>query len=102
MRLLALLAACNSALSRPPDYHQDVAPLLAHYCQDCHHAGGVAPVPSLADYENVRTYSEPIRMAAETRWMPQWSADDSGSCGTWKDARGLGDAEIASIVRWQE
>jgi hypothetical protein len=100
--LIFLVAACNHPPAHPPDYHNDVAPLIESYCRDCHHAGGVAPVPSLADYDDVKTYAEPIRIGAELRWMPPWAADNSGRCGTWQDARWMRDEDIATIVKWQE
>src|SRR5689334_14646280 len=102
MRLLLLLAACNHAAALPPDYQHDVAPLLGTYCHDCHQMDGVAPVPSMADYDNIRTYAEAIRIAVETRWMPPWGADNSGRCGTWDHARWMSEDDIATIVRWQK
>jgi Copper type II ascorbate-dependent monooxygenase, C-terminal domain len=96
-----LLAACNAPpAAHPPDYHHDVAPLLAAYCRDCHQPGGVAPVPSLDEYEDVKSYLQPIQVAVETRGMPPWGADNSGSCGTWRDARWMSDADLATVTRW--
>jgi hypothetical protein len=84
-----------------PTYYRDVAPILSARCQECHGAGEIAPAPSLADYENVRSYVDPIRFDVQARLMPLWGADDGGACGTWDGARWLADEEIATIVAWQ-
>jgi hypothetical protein len=97
--LAAALAGCRA---RTPTYHQDVAPILAQQCRDCHHAGGVAPVPPLDSYANVRIYAQTIRMAVQTRQMPPWGADNTGLCGTWYDARWLTSDEISTVARWQQ
>ncbi len=99
------LVACSApapAPKGPPTYLGDVAPLIAARCSECHHAGGVAPSPSLADYEDVKSYADPISMDAQLRTMPPWGADDSGACGTWDGARWLTDDEIATFVTWEK
>jgi hypothetical protein len=93
--------ACNSLPSQPPTYHHDIEPIFAARCQECHHMGGVAPVPLLDDYETARSYAEPISLAVETRWMPAFGANDSGLCGHWQDARWLTPDEISAIAEWQ-
>jgi mono/diheme cytochrome c family protein len=96
-----LLAACNRALPpREPTYHSDIEPLFAVHCRSCHQPNGINPVPSLLDYESVRTYAEPIRLFTQARVMPPWAADNSGECGTWVDAHWLSDAQIATISDW--
>ncbi len=86
----------------PPTYLSDIAPLIAAHCQECHKVGGVSPAPSLADYEDVKSYAEPIGMDVQLRTMPPWGVDDGGWCGTWDDARWLTDDEIARVVMWQQ
>ncbi len=110
----AALASCQSPSQRAPTdrhevaplveptYYHDVAPIISARCQECHGTGEIVPAPSLADYENVRSYAEPIRFDVQAREMPLWGADDSGACGTWDDARWLSDDELATIVAWQE
>src|SRR5207248_1885482 len=66
----ALLVAVAGCRARAPTYHRDVAPLLAAHCAECHRAGGVAAVPPLDSYANVKMYAQPIRYAVQTRPMP--------------------------------
>jgi hypothetical protein len=103
VRLALLVAAvAGGCHKRAPTYHQDVDPIFAAHCRECHHAGGVAPIPTLADYDSARMYAQPIKLAVQSRAMPPWAADDTGLCGRWQDARWLSSDEIATIARWQE
>jgi hypothetical protein len=99
---VAVVVLASGCRARTPSYHSDVAPILARRCRNCHHAGGVAPVPTLDDYASARMYAQPIRLAVQTRRMPPWGADDTGLCGTWQDARWLTTDEISTVARWEE
>jgi hypothetical protein len=100
--VLALVAVTAGCRSRTPTYYDDVAPILAQRCAECHRPGGVAPIPLLDSYENVKMYAEPMRVAVQTRRMPPFAADDTGECGTWEDARWLTTGEIATIAAWSQ
>ncbi len=66
------LVACGPAAAGPT-YHQDVAPLLAARCTNCHVAGGIAPF-ALTSLENAQTMSKAMVMAVESGRMPPWKA----------------------------
>ena len=57
--LTALFAAAGGAVvfaqaPRPVTFSRDVAPILQRSCQNCHHAGAIAPM-------SLVTYEEPAR-----------------------------------------
>jgi hypothetical protein len=54
-------------------FHQDVQPILAAKCGQCHGDGGVAGLP-LMRFEEARAASWPIRQALMADRMPPWSA----------------------------
>lgn len=80
-------------------YHEHVEAILQERCLACHVDGGVAPF-SLEGYANANALQVSIQVAASTRLMPPWGVDNSGACRTWKDARWLSDAELATIDDW--
>ena len=59
-----------------PTYHQDVAPLVAARCTNCHQAGGVAPF-ALTDFKAVQTFGPAMVAAVEAGRMPPWKAADA-------------------------
>jgi hypothetical protein len=68
--VVAMLSGCAPSA---PTYHQDIAPLLAARCTNCHQPGGVAPF-SLADFEHAKPMAEAMVIAVEARRMPPWKA----------------------------
>ena len=82
-----------------PRFYEDVAPILMASCVGCHRPGGVAPF-SLITYEDADAAAPVIPEMVTTRQMPPWGADNSGACNTYRDARWLDDAEIATLVEW--
>ena len=56
-----------------PTYHQDVAPLLAARCTNCHAKGGIAPF-SLETAEDAQPMSKAIVAAVQAGRMPPWKA----------------------------
>jgi len=107
---LALAVGCGNDRTTggddtPPDpgsgprFYEDVAPILATSCVQCHQPGGIAPF-SLISYEDATGVAELIPNQVMTRSMPPWGADNSGSCNTFQDARWLADDDIATIVAW--
>lgn len=82
-----------------PTYHADVAPLLARHCTGCHTRGGVAPF-ALESYAEAAPLAGAIAAATLSRTMPPFLANASGDCNTYRDARWLSDAEIATFGAW--
>jgi hypothetical protein len=102
--LVALLgaAAADSKSGRqpkPPTFTKDVAPILQRRCEECHRAGGVAPV-SLVTYKEVRPWARSIREKVVKREMPPFHA--KGDVGRYHDDPRLTDSEIATISDWVE
>ena len=114
---LSLVTACGGGSSGPglaakddsktvgiasPSYHEDIAPLLNNNCVACHRDGGIAPF-ALDDYAAVisaTNMNHHIDTSTKYRTMPPYLADNSGQCNTFKDARWLNDADIATIGNW--
>ena len=86
-----------SRVSREVTFARDVAPILFANCAYCHRPGEVAPF-SLLSYKDARPWAVSIKKAVSTRQMPPWNADPH--YGSFRDARRLTDAEIATIVAW--
>lgn len=82
-------------------YHRDVAPILYRHCVTCHVDGGIAPFPLLS-YGDAAAVGGLMQYATAMRMMPPFPVDNTGACNTYRDARWLGDDEIATIGRWVE
>ncbi len=106
-RTLGIVVAGAFAMAGQPackrkafTYHDDVAPILARHCLGCHSPKGVSPNPRLSTFEQASKVQQRLKRSVQTRKMPPWGADNTGLCGTWKDARWLTDDEISTIVGW--
>lgn len=90
------LWACGGGESGPT-YHQDVKPILAGRCENCHRSGGIAPF-ALDSYELAKNAAAAIKPAVVSRRMPPWSAGpaDHG----YKHDPSLSDAQIELVSRW--
>src|SRR5690349_19893760 len=103
----AVLAASASALrpaaANSTELHaafaKDCAPILQAKCQDCHHAGGMAPM-SLVTYEETRPWAAAMKQRVETRMMPPWHLDKTVGIQKFQNDLSLNDEQIATIVRW--
>jgi hypothetical protein len=96
------VSACSDMTAAPeriPTYHEDVAPILAANCVTCHQEGQIGPF-ALVDYEGVRAHAEAIRASTQSRSMPPFVLDNSGSCNTYVEGRWLTDAQIATLGKW--
>jgi hypothetical protein len=82
-----------------PTFWQDMAPLFAAHCVECHQAGGIAPF-RLDDYAEARQRAASIRLATASRSMPPWGVTSDGSCGEFASSKALDDAQIALIDAW--
>ncbi|MFW6200681.1 MAG: hypothetical protein ACOC8K_08910, partial [Gemmatimonadota bacterium] len=84
-----------------PTWTEDVAPIMAESCMNCHRPGQVAPMTFLS-YEEVRPWARSIKMMVEQRIMPPWHADDTYPRGEHEfgNDRRLSDEEIETIVAW--
>lgn len=80
-------------------YAKHVSSILHKHCVPCHRDGEIAPF-SLTDYEEVVGWAEMIQEVVQQRRMPPWGANPD--VGTFANARGMAQAEIALIDRWVE
>ena len=83
--------------SEKPTFYKDVLPILQGHCQECHRAGGIAPM-AFETYEETRRYAAAIGMAAEKRTMPPWFAERG--IGKFSNDQSLSDAQTATIAAW--
>ena len=80
-------------------YYGELRPIVARHCASCHVSGGVAPFP-LTTFEEVSIWGARLVEVTRDRIMPPYLADNSGACETFRDARWLTDAEIATFAAW--
>ena len=80
-------------------FAKDIAPILQQKCQECHHAGSMAPM-SLVTYEETRPWAKAIRERVITRQMPPWHIDPTVGVQKFKNDMSLSQAQIDTIVRW--
>jgi hypothetical protein len=80
-----------------PTFYRDVLPILQQHCQDCHRAGGIAPMP-FESHEQTRPYAEAIRHEVQEKSMPPWFADSN--VGRFSNDPSLSVAEITTLAAW--
>ena len=90
----------RSAQTERITFHKDVEPILQENCQGCHRPGEVAPF-SLLDYDSAWLFSQHIRSAVRSGYMPPWQPVRSVGV-SFRDERGLTNAEIDTLTRWVE
>ncbi len=78
-------------------FTKHVAPILQNRCEECHRAGGVAPM-SLVTFEEARPWAKSIREKVVNRTMPPFHA--TGAIGRYQHDPRLTEAEIATITKW--
>jgi len=97
---LAAVAGCSggqgSTNAHAPTYWQDVQPLLAGRCLQCHEEGGIGEFP-LATYAEVHDVGEVMASTVEARLMPPWKAAPGPA---YLNDPSLTDAQIAMIRAW--
>jgi hypothetical protein len=84
---------------RTPTFAKDIAPIFQERCQECHHAGTVAPM-SLMTYEETRPWAKSIRQRVAMRQMPPWHIDRNIGVQKFKNDMSLTEEQIDTIVRW--
>jgi len=80
-----------------PTFSKEVSRIFQKNCQTCHHPGDIAPF-SMMSYQETRPWAKAIREAVIVRRMPPWKPQPG--CGDFRDARGLTEDEINTIVAW--
>lgn len=86
-------------------FTRDIAPILQRSCQNCHWAGGGAPMP-LTTYQEVRRYASRIkdRTAIRDRMgaMPPWYAERDIGIHEFVNDPSLSDEDLALIQAWAD
>src|SRR6266498_5676350 len=99
--MLVVTFGVSPASAQPVTFARDVAPILQRSCQNCHHAGAIAPM-SLVTYEEARPWARSIKQKVAAREMPPWYIDRHVGITKFKDDPSLTEAEIATIVKWAD
>ncbi len=87
----------NTADRNSITFAKQIAPIFQKRCEECHRAGGMAPMP-LATYEQSRPWARAIKEKVASREMPPFHA--AGVVGRYQHDPRLTDAEIATITKW--
>jgi len=80
-----------------PTFNNEVVRVFQKNCQSCHHPRDIAPF-SLMAYKDARPWAQAIREQVILKKMPPWKP--APGCGDFRDARGLTQEEINTIVAW--
>ncbi len=108
---IVLMAVCAFGLATHPPrsvssggagdnsitFAKHIAPIFQRRCEECHRAGGIAPI-SLVTYEESRPWARAIREKVASREMPPFHA--AGAVGRYLNDPRLTDEEIATILKW--
>ena len=94
---LANVATVYAANDSAVTYAEHVAPIIFNQCAGCHRPGQAAPF-SLLTYEDAVKHARLIATVTKSRYMPPWKAEPASY--TYRDARRLSDAQIATLETW--
>ena len=101
----ALKAQQSGNADAQPTYSKDIAPILQRSCENCHRAGGGAPMP-LTTYEEVRPWARAIKqrtgIGPHAGVMPPWYMEKNIGIQKYKDDPSLTDEEVATIGKWAD
>ena len=90
--------ASNAAEHTALSYSEDIAPIIAANCAECHRAGGIAPF-AMDSKLVVQGWSPMIREVVMTRRMPPGQIDNKVGHRI-KNEMNLSDEEMQKLVRW--
>lgn len=79
-------------------YAEDIAPIIAENCAECHREGGIAPF-AMNNKQAVQGWSPMIREVVMTKRMPPGQIDNKVG-HKMANEMNLADAEIQKLVRW--
>jgi hypothetical protein len=99
-----LFAAADFGIdSEDVTFAKDIAPILQRSCQNCHRAGGGAPM-ALTTYQEARRYATRIRDRTAIRdrmgAMPPYYVEPGIGIQRFKNDHPLSDQELAIIQAW--
>ena len=84
-------------------FSKEIAPILQKSCENCHRAGGGAPM-ALTTYQEVRRWAQRIKLHTAIRdrmaAMPPFFVEKDLGIQRFKDDQSLSDEELALIQAW--
>jgi mono/diheme cytochrome c family protein len=97
----ALELNSTAVAAAPVTYHARISRIVQQHCQECHHAGGVAPF-ALESYEDVVSHAGMIRKVVEKSVMPPWFAAPTmaGHLSPWANDRTLPAEDKRDLLAW--
>lgn len=95
----AVIGGAGASAVKPVTFAKDIAPILQEKCQECHHAGSMAPM-SLVTYEETRPWAKAIKQRVITRQMPPWHIDPTVGVQKFKNDMSLSAEQIKTIAQW--
>jgi hypothetical protein len=95
---LQLTVATPSAHTSQPSWN-DVGPILAAHCVDCHRVGGIAPF-SLTSAKDAKAHAQAIMAATSAHLMPPWMPAPDSPAYIGQNVRVLTDGELATLAAW--
>ena len=87
-----------------PNWHEDIAPLVAEHCSGCHTDGGIAPF-SLNGYEETMPWAAVMAQQIEAGLMPPWHAVETDECepaAPYKHDARLAPEQVQLFSDWAE
>jgi hypothetical protein len=86
-------------------FTKDVAPIVQRSCENCHRAGGVAPM-SLSTYEDARPWARAIKqrtgIGPKAGVMPPWYVEKNIGIQKFHNDPSLSEDEIATLAKWAD
>ncbi len=83
----------------PPNFAEDVAPIIYQNCTSCHRPGQSAPF-ALTNYSEVQRHAETIEAVTSIRYMPPWKPSHSSI--SFANDRKLSEEQIDTLRKWVE
>ena len=99
MKKLIIIFLCLPFIGfgQNPNYSEDIAPIIYNKCLQCHHSGGISPLP-LETYTNVVSNAGMIQHVTSNGEMPPWPPDTLFQNYAYENTLTLD--EIAKITDW--
>ena len=99
MKKLLLLLLCVPLIGsgQNPNYSEDIAPIIYNKCLQCHHSGGISPIP-LETYVDAVGNAGMIQHVTSNGEMPPWPPDTLFQNYAYENTLTLD--EIAKITDW--
>ena len=95
--LLILLCVPLIGFGQNPNYSEDIAPIIYNKCLQCHHSGGISPIP-LETYVDAVGNAGMIQHVTSNGEMPPWPPDTLFQNYAYENTLTLD--EIAKITDW--